>query len=371
MKKLFVFSALLVIATSYSAYSDSLVRVQCDDEDAGTEVYFNDKFVGECPVDAPASEGTVQLRSRKIINADYEKVFEKKLRVVDGVPQRVEIVLSKAQLTPDGKVRTEAIEKQKQKEKAILELEREKEREQLKFVNVPSTDLHGGSVRWKLVWSEGKRIVNTATPSGEISSIQTTVIGTDVNGKAIPVLRGAMDIGTNQGTINSINPGRVTVSVKALAGNKVRYEGLAIGVEITSGATAVGTILMSPPLVKAQDLVCIQCHETTLDTEGQSLVANFKYSGHYKNQNWASSAKYGVTGTGCAGCHGPQHDDHNPSASGRCYECHGAFLETSHRGNDGQILKNNCVTCHQSHNFMGHKATEKAASANSKRLQGE
>ncbi|NTV51021.1 MAG: PEGA domain-containing protein [Geobacteraceae bacterium] len=99
MKKVVLISSLLVLITSFPAYSDSIVRVQCEEEDSGAEIYINGNFVGECPVDAPVKAGKAQLRARKIVRDDYEKVFEKQLRVVDGVAQRVEIMLSAPQLT--------------------------------------------------------------------------------------------------------------------------------------------------------------------------------------------------------------------------------------------------------------------------------
>jgi len=110
MKKILFVSVVLVLLASLPVYGDSFVRVQCEDEDAGAEVFLNDKFVGECPVDAPVKEGTVQLRARKIVDDDHEKVFEKKLRVVEGVSQRVELVMSASQLTANARQRKAAAE---------------------------------------------------------------------------------------------------------------------------------------------------------------------------------------------------------------------------------------------------------------------
>jgi len=110
MKKILFVSVVLVLLASLPVYGDSFVRVQCEDEDAGAEVFLNDKFVGECPVDAPVKEGTVQLRARKIVDDDHEKVFEKKLRVVEGVSQRVELVMSAPQLTAKARQRKAAAE---------------------------------------------------------------------------------------------------------------------------------------------------------------------------------------------------------------------------------------------------------------------
>src|SRR5689334_7342514 len=110
MKKVILVSGLLVLIASFPAYGDGIVRVQCEEENIGAEIYINGKFVGECPVDAPVIEGTVQLRARKIVNNDYERLFTKQLRVVDGVAQRVEIILSAPQMTSEAKHRKEVAE---------------------------------------------------------------------------------------------------------------------------------------------------------------------------------------------------------------------------------------------------------------------
>jgi len=110
MKKVFLISGLLVFMASLPVYADSLLRVQCEDEDAGAEIFLNGKFVGECPMDASVKEGTVQMRARKMVDADHEKVFEKKLRVVEGVSQRVELVMSASQLTAEARQRKAAAE---------------------------------------------------------------------------------------------------------------------------------------------------------------------------------------------------------------------------------------------------------------------
>jgi len=115
MVKIITVVFLLVFLGSISASAESLVRIQCEDEDKGTEVYLNGKFVGECPIDAPVQEGTVQLRAQRLIDTDHERLFEKSLVVVDGVFQRVEIVLSPPQLTA-------LAEQNKQTSEAALQL---------------------------------------------------------------------------------------------------------------------------------------------------------------------------------------------------------------------------------------------------------
>ena len=214
-----------------------------------------------------------------------------------------------------------------------------------------------GSVSAQMVYGASKNAAKTvnAAPAG-VTSILVTITGTDLNGKAIPVVRGSIDAVTNQGTVGGIYPGRVTMAVKAMSGSVVSYEGFAIGVAVNAGATTnVGTIVMSPPTEKAQDMACIQCHETTLDSTGQNLVAEFKQSAHYDNQAWTGNVKFGITGTGCAGCHGPSHNDVNP-ATGRCAECHvPTVTDTHHSGTYLVSAGPNtvCSTCHNSHNPFG------------------
>jgi hypothetical protein len=217
-----------------------------------------------------------------------------------------------------------------------------------------------GSVTAKLVIGKGAaaKAVANALPAG-IASLQFTVTGSDANGNAIPVVRNTITTtdSNGQGTVTGIYPGQVTVAVKALAANNtVVYEGFAINVTVAAGPTPAnaGTIVLSAPLTKPQDANCVACHETTLDVNGQNLVADFKQSGHYMNLSWTANPRSdnGVvtTGAGCAGCHGPSHNDVNPATSGRCYECHGGNFYPSHLGNAVAIQNNNCNNCHQPHN---------------------
>jgi hypothetical protein len=224
-------------------------------------------------------------------------------------------------------------------------------------------DSASGSVTAKLVIGKGAaaKAVASTLPSG-IASLQFTVTGTDATGKAIPVVRNTITQTdeNGKGTVTGIYPGQVTVAVKALAADgSVTYEGFALNVAVASGPTPAdaGTIVLSPPLTKPQDANCVACHETTLDVTGQNLVADFKQSGHYANQSWTdvprTDGNVVTVGTGCAGCHGPSHNDTNPAASGRCFACHGPVgLAPAHKGNAGVTadVQYKCDNCHNAHN---------------------
>ncbi|MBJ6727930.1 cytochrome c3 family protein [Geomesophilobacter sediminis] len=222
-----------------------------------------------------------------------------------------------------------------------------------------------GAVNAKLVWG-GDRAKTTAksvkltAPNG-ITSVQVTVTGTGIDGNPVPVVRGTVDTATNQGTIAGIYPGKVTLAVKAFTGTAVTYEGFAIGVTVNSGATTTLTspIVMTFPTPKTQDNTCQQCHETTLDIGGQNLIADYKQSGHYTNTAFTSFAKYSTSGvlyTGCAGCHGPNHNDHNPAVSGRCASCHGVTTGDANHQIYLPRVGGDCTACHSTHNFALAKA---------------
>lgn len=110
----FGIGAVLALVASSPVYADSFIRVKCDDKDEGAQVFLNGRLVGACPVDVPAPAGTVQLQARKIVNKDYEQLFSKQLQVIDGVPQRVELIMSAPQLTAEARRRNEVAEAGKQ-----------------------------------------------------------------------------------------------------------------------------------------------------------------------------------------------------------------------------------------------------------------
>ncbi|GFO60564.1 hypothetical protein GMST_28890 [Geomonas silvestris] len=213
-----------------------------------------------------------------------------------------------------------------------------------------------GGVSAKLAFNQGAAGAKAAAktvaglPAG-VTQVQVTVTGTGADGQPIPVVRGVFG-NVSSATVSGIYPGKVTLAVKAFVGNALTYEGFAIGVPVASNATSHlnKPIKMYYPQEKTQDVACIQCHETTLDTDGQNLGANFKQSAHYTVHGYTQVPKNGATDVGCAGCHGTSHNDPVPSTSGRCFECHGPVLAPSHKGNATLIVDNNCKNCHYPHN---------------------
>ncbi len=103
-------SGVLALFLSFSVHADSFIRIKCDDKDVGAQLFINGKLVGRCPADVLAPPGQVQLTARKAVSNDYEQVYSRQLQVIDGTPQRLELVLGAPQLTAEARKRNEVAE---------------------------------------------------------------------------------------------------------------------------------------------------------------------------------------------------------------------------------------------------------------------
>ena len=218
--------------------------------------------------------------------------------------------------------------------------------------NNQTADLTGnGQITAKLAWPDGKTSAKSVALIADVATVQLVVTGAGIPmAKGVPVAKG-----TNPSV--EVYPGsNLIVAAYALkADGTVLYEGFAKDVTVKSGATTdVGTISLSPLLVKAADVKCVACHETTADITGQNLVVNFKQSGHYANQSFKDAN--GVA-AGCVGCHGPSHSAANPY-DGRCFECHTDKIAVHFNNYTGKgvhsamyvATNQKCNDCHQPHN---------------------
>jgi formylglycine-generating enzyme required for sulfatase activity len=89
---------ILVLAGTSAAHAGSVLRIACEGNDSGAQVFVNGAFKGDCPVDVQVAEGEVQLRVVKELDGGREQVFEQRFRIGDGVAKKVEVVLSAPQL---------------------------------------------------------------------------------------------------------------------------------------------------------------------------------------------------------------------------------------------------------------------------------
>jgi hypothetical protein len=182
-----------------------------------------------------------------------------------------------------------------------------------------------------------------------LTSDTVTIIRLKVTGASIPTA--TKDFTGNTGGTIEVYPGsELIVGAQAINASGVTlFEGFATGVVVVSGTPTTVSIVMNAPVVKATDTPCLACHDNTRDLQGQNLVANYKQSGHYFNNISSADSKFGAKYPGCAGCHGTQHNDLSPAASGRCYECHGT-ANPNHVTYLGASTKN-CGDCHIAHDF--------------------
>jgi hypothetical protein len=203
-----------------------------------------------------------------------------------------------------------------------------------------------GKVSAKVQFASSKSSAKTVALAPPASVVTVRLM---VTGNGIPTAKKDFPVADGGGSVE-VYPGlNLVVTAYGLnAAGGIEYEGFATNVIVTAGETTnVGTIAVTPPVVKAESAPCLSCHESTRDVDGQNLIVNYKQSGHYFNTN-PMFPKNGSTQPGCAGCHGTQHNDLNPAASGRCYECHGAVLSARH--SSVANLQFACGTCHQPHN---------------------
>jgi len=112
-----------VIGSSHAQTGASMLRIDCSGSNAKTEVYVDDKFRGECPVDIQVQEGARLLRFYKSVDQRTEQVYEEVLKVGAGTIKRLEVNLPGVQLNAAGR------QEEEQRKARERELEQEKIRQ--------------------------------------------------------------------------------------------------------------------------------------------------------------------------------------------------------------------------------------------------
>ncbi|WP_435626884.1 SUMF1/EgtB/PvdO family nonheme iron enzyme [Candidatus Ferrigenium straubiae] len=98
----------MLISTAASAAGSAALRIVCDGDAEGAEVYVNGKLKGECPLDMKVPEGKLKLRVQKRGDAEHEpRLFEREIYMGDGVVKKVEVQLGPLELNAAGKRREE------------------------------------------------------------------------------------------------------------------------------------------------------------------------------------------------------------------------------------------------------------------------
>jgi hypothetical protein len=226
-----------------------------------------------------------------------------------------------------------------------------------------------GTITAKLTMSKGSAKTAAAAAPASITKIRLKVTG-----PTIPTASEDFDT-PNSAQVNVYPGSQLIVAAQGFdASGKVIFEGFAVDQIVTAGADTPVAITMVSPKSNADSTPCLNCHDNTRDATGQNIVANFKQSGHYADNSQEGitvvfNGNTYATSPGCAGCHGPSHNDVSPSTNGRCYDCHASLLlnvATNHKTfyifNGTAVVNNTCTQCHEAHNTKRGLPADYAAS---------
>ncbi|MDD2898525.1 MAG: hypothetical protein PHI31_07405 [Desulfuromonadaceae bacterium] len=249
--------------------------------------------------------------------------------------------------------------------------------------NLAATDgAASAKVTAKFVWAaDGKSTAKTvaSVPTGVLTvRLKVTgpyqIPGNSTTASRYTTTKASFPAAAGGGTV-AVSPGtKLTVNAEALgAGDVLLYEGFVRNVDVVAGVTKdLGTITMTAPYFKQAEVTCLGCHENSRSVSGDSLVAEYKGSRHYA-RTVSPVPNYGVNSTGCAGCHGMNHENPNPAAGvwdgtatgNRCFECHNAGPNLITALGHKQSYKDNntaCTACHQAHSLAFQQALDLPAS---------
>lgn len=247
--------------------------------------------------------------------------------------------------------------------------------------NIAGTEAASGKITAKFDWAaDGKSTAKTvaAVPTGVLTvrlkvTGQYQIPGNTTSASRYTTTKASFPAADGGGTVAVAAGTKLTVNAEALgAGDVLLYEGFKTDVTVVAGqVTDLGTIPMLAPMFKQADVPCLGCHENGRSVSGDSLVVEYKNTAHYR-RTVSPFPKYGVNSTGCAGCHGAQHENVDPAewtvvASAdynRCYECHNAGGNFSALGHKTEYLANKtkCTACHQAHSLKFQQVLDLAAS---------
>jgi hypothetical protein len=115
-----IFLMMVSLWTPVAAQSGlAVIRVGCEGADSNAEVFINNQFKGECPVDIQIPEGSYTLRVVKAVDAKRERRFEQTFRVAGGTVKRFTAVLSSPVLNPKEAAAVAAEEDRKKRERMV------------------------------------------------------------------------------------------------------------------------------------------------------------------------------------------------------------------------------------------------------------
>lgn len=88
---------------------DAFLRLRCDGDSEGADVFVNNKLKGQCPLDLAVAEGNIQLQVVKNLPEGRYRRFATELFLAGGAMKRLDVVLDHELLfTPEGRKQEDA-----------------------------------------------------------------------------------------------------------------------------------------------------------------------------------------------------------------------------------------------------------------------
>lgn len=116
-----VIAVLLLLSSQVQAYS--VLRIYCEENSAGADIYINNRHKGQCQAESPldifVEAKNIIIKAAKKVDQDHERVFQESFSLADGAAQRVRVTLSSPRLTEEAAQRKKLA--QLRKEKAAFE----------------------------------------------------------------------------------------------------------------------------------------------------------------------------------------------------------------------------------------------------------
>mgnify|MGYP000880663982 CR=1 FL=1 len=73
---------------------DAYLRLRCDGDADNADVFINDKFKGQCPIDLSVAEGSIKLKVVKNLDQGHYRLFTKELFLSAGAMKRLDVELA-------------------------------------------------------------------------------------------------------------------------------------------------------------------------------------------------------------------------------------------------------------------------------------
>lgn len=101
LKKVVVgLSMLVFVGTAFG--QEALLRVRCEGDSEGADIYINGQIKGQCPTDLSLPPGQIKLKVQKNLDKGRYRTFERDFLLSSGALKRFDVELGGIQLNAEG-----------------------------------------------------------------------------------------------------------------------------------------------------------------------------------------------------------------------------------------------------------------------------